>query len=68
MFTALLGRASAGEDLTFDEMRLAIGRIMEGACSEGEIATLLTALAAKGETVDELAGAAAAMREHRFAA
>jgi len=64
MFTALLGRASAGEDLSFDEMRQAIGRIMGGACTEGEIATLLTALAAKGETVDELAGAAAAMRKH----
>lgn len=63
MFTALLGRVSAGEDLSFDEMRAAIGHIMQGACSEGEIATLLTALAAKGETVDELAGAAAAMRE-----
>jgi anthranilate phosphoribosyltransferase len=64
MFPALLGRLSAGENLSFDEMRAAIGRIMEGGCTEGEIATLLTALAAKGETVDELAGAAAAMREH----
>jgi anthranilate phosphoribosyltransferase len=64
MFTSLVGRVCAGEDLSLDEMRAAIGRIMQGECSEGEIATLLTALAHKGETVDELAGAAAAMREH----
>ena len=63
MFTSLVGRVCAGEDLSLDEMRAAIGRIMQGECIEGEIATLLTALAHKGETVDELAGAAAAMRE-----
>lgn len=63
-FTSLLGRLSAGEDLSFDEMQDAISRVMTGGCSETEIALLLTALRAKGETVDEVAGAAAAMRRH----
>ena len=37
---------------------------MSGKCEESEIALLLTALRAKGETVDEVAGAAQAMRDH----
>ena len=64
MITSILGRVSAGEDLSMADMELAIGKIMDGACSEGEIATLLTALAHKGETVEEIAGAAKAMRAH----
>ena len=63
-FTSLLGRLSGGEDLSFDEMQDAIGQVMTGGCGEAEIAILLTALRAKGETVDEVAGAAAAMRRH----
>ena len=64
MITHILGRVSGGEDLSLDDMRLAISHIMSGECPEGEIATLLTALAHKGETVEEIAGAAAAMRAH----
>jgi anthranilate phosphoribosyltransferase len=58
----LLGRVSAGEDLSHDEMAVAIGQVMTGAWSEEQIGLLLTTLAAKGETVAEVAGAAAAMR------
>ncbi len=60
--TSLLGRVSAGEDLSREEMAFTIGQVMTGACSEAEIGLLLTALAAKGETVAEVAGAATAMR------
>jgi anthranilate phosphoribosyltransferase len=60
---ATLGRVVAGEDLSMDEMSAAIEAIMQGQCGEGEIATLLTGLRAKGETVEEVAGAAAAMRK-----
>lgn len=63
MIEATLGRVVAGEDLSMDEMSAAIEAIMQGRCGEGEIATLLTALRAKGETVEEVAGAAAAMRK-----
>ena len=61
-FESLLGLVSAGEDLTRAQMHAAITQVMTGSCSEGQIGLLLTALAAKGETVAELAGAAAAMR------
>jgi anthranilate phosphoribosyltransferase len=64
VFTSLLGRVSAGESLSMDEMRSAIGDIMQGHIPDGQIALFLTALREKGETVDEIAGAAAAMRDH----
>jgi len=57
-----LGRVSAGEDLSHDEMAEAIGQVMTGAWNESQIGLLLTSLAAKGETVAEVAGAATAMR------
>ena len=63
-FDSLLGRLSAGEDLSRDQMTGAISQVMAGSCSEQQIALLLTALRTKGETVDEVAGAAAAMRQH----
>ncbi|HEX5472167.1 MAG TPA: anthranilate phosphoribosyltransferase [Lacipirellulaceae bacterium] len=62
--TTILGRASGGGDLSFEEMSAAIDAIMRGQWTDDQIGLLLTALAAKGETVDEIAGAAAAMRCH----
>jgi anthranilate phosphoribosyltransferase len=47
-----------------EESAAAIDAIMRGEWTEEQIAMLLTALAAKGETVDEIAGAAQAMRRH----
>src|SRR3954465_3121492 len=41
-----------------------IDQLLQGAVPENEIAVLLTALRAKGETADEIAGAARAMRRH----
>ena len=38
--------------------------IMQGRCAEEEIAALLLALRDKGETVEEIAGAAQALRRH----
>lgn len=63
-FLDTLGTVSAGGDLTMQQMADAIDHIMQGGCSEEQIGLLLTALANKGETVDEVAGAAAAMRRH----
>lgn len=54
--------ALSGRSLSVAEMTAAIGAIMDGLASEVEIAALLTALAAKGESAEEIAGAAAAMR------
>jgi anthranilate phosphoribosyltransferase len=57
-----LGRLAAGDDLSMEDMSTAVEAVMLGLCTEAEIALLLTGLALKGETVAELAGAAAAMR------
>lgn len=50
----LLGRVAGGESLSFDEMAAAINAIMDGTWSSEQIALLLTALSAKGETVSTL--------------
>ncbi len=60
----LLGRVAGGGDLSVDEMARAIDAIMRGQWADDHIGLFLTALAAKGETVDEIAGAAFAMRQH----
>jgi len=64
MIEAIAARVSRGESLTMDEMAETIGHIMEGRCEEKAIADLLVGLHEKGETVAEVAGAAAAMRRH----
>ncbi|HUG20617.1 MAG TPA: anthranilate phosphoribosyltransferase [Planctomycetaceae bacterium] len=51
------------QNLTAEETRATVLEIMNGQSSEPEIAAFLTALRIKGETVDEIAGAARAMRE-----
>ncbi len=60
----LLGQVAGGGNLSFEEMAHAFDAIMRGGWSEDQIGLLLTALAAKGETVDEVAGAGDAMRRH----
>ncbi len=63
-FLTMLGRVSAGEDLSMAEMAAAVDAVMSGQCSDAQIAMLLTALRVKGETFAEVAGAARAMRQH----
>lgn len=64
MITELIGRVTAGENLSMEEVSGAIHEIMQGGCEENEIGLLLMALRTKGETVDEVAGAADAMRNN----
>jgi anthranilate phosphoribosyltransferase len=64
MIVEVLARLSAGENLALDEMSAVIDLVMRGDVRDDQISLLLTALRAKGETVEEIAGAAAAMRRH----
>jgi anthranilate phosphoribosyltransferase len=61
---AVLGRLSAGENLSQEEMTATIDAVMRGDVPDEQIAVLLTALRAKGETVEEIAGAALSLRRH----
>jgi anthranilate phosphoribosyltransferase len=57
-----INRALAGQHLSRAEMADVIGQIMDGEATPAQIGGLLIALRAKGETVDEIVGAALAMR------
>lgn len=53
-----------GESLTKNEAKAVMNQMMLGETSSVKIASLLTALRIKGETVEELIGFAEGMREH----
>jgi anthranilate phosphoribosyltransferase len=56
-------RISAGENLSPDDAHRAMSVLLEGQATHAEIAEFLIALKTKGETAEELAGFARAMRE-----
>src|SRR3954454_11042481 len=60
---AALASIVEGGSLSLDEARLAMGAVMDGEATPAQLAALLVALRMRGETVDELAGFASAMRE-----
>ncbi|MBM4409047.1 MAG: anthranilate phosphoribosyltransferase [Chloroflexi bacterium] len=60
---AALATVVDGRTLTMDEARAAMGAVMDGEATPAQLAALLVALRMRGETVEELAGFAAAMRE-----
>ena len=64
MIQEALVRLLEGRDLTFDEARATMTEIMAGEATSSQIAGFLVALRIKGETADEIAGCAEAMREH----
>ena len=51
------------EDLTEGEMIEVMNQIMSGECTPAQIGSFITALRMKGETVEEITGAARVMRE-----
>ena len=57
-----IARALDKQDLSRAEMADIVGQIMDGQATSAQIGGFLIALRAKGEAVDELVGAAAAMR------
>lgn len=60
----LLQRLLQGKSLTREEAREVMDKMMQGANTAAQIASFLTALRFKGETVDELTGFAQSMRDH----
>ncbi len=62
-FAPLLRRVVAGENISQDEAASFVGEIMDGNYTPAQASGLLVALASKGESVDEIVGAARAMRE-----
>ena len=63
MLNALLKRLIRGADLDAEETTAAFGEIMDGQATPAQIAAFLIALRIKGETVEEISGAALAMRQ-----
>ena len=64
MIERALGQLLDGRDLTRAESRQVMDRIMSGDATPAQIGAFLVALRLKGETADEIAGAAEAMRDH----
>jgi anthranilate phosphoribosyltransferase len=60
---ALIARIASGHSLTHDEARDAFNVIMSGDATPVQIGAFLMGLRLRGETVDEIAGAVATMRD-----
>ena len=67
MIRSALGKVAAGIDLAESEMMAALGQIADGRAGQAQIGAFLTALRIKGETEDEIAGAALVLRSRSTA-
>jgi anthranilate phosphoribosyltransferase len=67
MIKEALSKIVSGSDLTLTEAREVMREIMKGEATQAQIGAFLTALRMKGETADEIAGCALAMRESAIA-
>src|SRR6266511_4600861 len=67
MIQKAIARLLDGHNLTRPESREVMGEIMSGEATPAQISGFLVALRAKGETPNEIAGCAEAMREHVLA-
>lgn len=63
MIKVAIHKVVEGHDLSEDEMIDVMGQIMGGEATSAQIASFIIALRMKGETVDEISGAARVMRE-----
>ena len=63
MIKEAIAKVVAGSDLTQDEMVQMMREIMSGETTPAQIGAIITALRIKGETIDEIVGAALVMRE-----
>ncbi len=60
---AAIRHLASGNNLTRDQMQSVMSQIMHGESTPAQIGAIMTALAIKGETVDEIVGAATIMRQ-----
>ena len=60
---AAIGVATSGGSLTEEQATEVMGLVMDGEATPSQIASLITAMRMKGETVDEITGFARAMRQ-----
>jgi len=63
MIKEAIGKVVIGNDLDEGEMVEVMNEIMGGKATDAQIGAFITALRMKGETIDEIAGAARVMRE-----
>ncbi|MFH1587685.1 MAG: anthranilate phosphoribosyltransferase, partial [Candidatus Diapherotrites archaeon] len=63
MIMESISKVVEGNDLSREEARETFDEIMKGEATPAQIACLITALRMKGETVDEITGAAESMRD-----
>lgn len=63
MIREAIGKVVAQENLTEREMMAVMDEVMEGKATDAQIASFMTALRLKGETVEEVTGAARVMRQ-----
>ena len=62
-FKTYIAKVASGQALTFDEARQAFDIVMSGDATPSQIGGFLMALRVRGETVDEISGAVATMRD-----
>jgi anthranilate phosphoribosyltransferase len=60
----VLGRLIVRQDLSADEAAATLGEVLSGAATPAQIASFITALRIKGETVEEMTGLVRAMLTH----
>lgn len=63
MIKEAIGLLSQGSDLTGDMMQQVMDEIMSGSATDAQKGAFLTALAAKGETIEEISAAGKVMRD-----
>ncbi|HWQ79415.1 MAG TPA: anthranilate phosphoribosyltransferase [Anaerovoracaceae bacterium] len=63
MITEAIQKVIAGKDLEYDTARMAMEEIMEGTATQAQIASFLTALRMKGESISEITACASVMRD-----
>ena len=63
-FRRCLNNLSNGNNISFDDMSSLMNQLMTGNLTPAQIASILISIKIKGESIDEITGAAFVMREH----